>query len=114
MELIKLKFLVQQSEAEMSNIEQMTKILPLITCEILFCQYVCKLMLGVEVTSLNLRIQVSPVKQPIKSNSVVLDTCLIVGLLPLIIILITASSSSKTYNIAPNREKFTFECTLST
>ena len=35
-----------------------------------------------------------------KATLWVLDTCLIVGLRPLIIILITASLSSKTYNIA--------------
>ena len=44
----------------------------------------------------------------------VLDTCLIVGLLPLIIILVTASLSSKTFNIALEWENFTFEGTLST
>ena len=39
----------------------------------------------------------------------VLDTCLIVGLLPLMIILITASLSSKMYSIATNWEDLTFE-----
>ena len=56
-------------------------------------------MFGVDVPILNLRIQVNPVKQT-RATLWVLDTCLIVGLLPLIIILITASLSSKTYNIA--------------
>ena len=44
----------------------------------------------------------------------VLDTCQIVGLLHLIIILITASLSSNTYNKALDREHFVFEGTLST
>ena len=39
----------------------------------------------------------------------VLETCLIVGLLPFMIILITASSSSDTYNKASWREELTFE-----
>ena len=39
----------------------------------------------------------------------VLDTCLIVGLLPFIIILITASLSSNTYNEASWWERLTFE-----
>ena len=43
----------------------------------------------------------------------VLETCLIVGLLPLIIILITASLSSNTYNKASWREDWTFEGTES-
>ena len=41
----------------------------------------------------------------------VLETCLIVGLLPLIIILITASLSSNTYNKASWCENWTFEGT---
>ena len=41
------------------------------------------------------------------------DTCLIVGLLPLMIILITASLSSNTDNIAMDWENLTFESTLS-
>ena len=43
----------------------------------------------------------------------VLETCLIVGLLPLIIILITASLSSNTYNKASWRADWTFERTTS-
>ena len=42
----------------------------------------------------------------------VLETCLIVGLLPLIIILITASLSSNTYNKASWCENWTFEGTI--
>ena len=43
----------------------------------------------------------------------VLETCLIVGLLPLIIILITASLSSNTHNKASWRADWTFERTES-
>ena len=43
----------------------------------------------------------------------VLETCFIVGLLPLMIILITASLSSNTYNKASWREDWTFEGTES-
>ena len=49
----------------------------------------------VNVFELDLWVQINSVKWPIKRNSVVRDTCLIVGLLPLMIILITASLSSK-------------------
>ena len=42
----------------------------------------------------------------------VLDTCLNVGLLPLMIILITPSLSSKMHSIAPNRENFAFDGTV--
>ena len=72
------------------------------------CQYVYELMFGVDVPDLNLAIQTNPIKQPVQSNS-----CLIVGLLLFIIILITASLSSKTYNIAPNREDLTLDETWS-
>ena len=59
-------------------------------------------MFGINVSSLILKIEVTPVKQP--ATLWVLDTCLIVGLRPLIIILITTSLSSKTYSIALKRE----------
>ena len=54
----------------MTDIEQMKKIVPLITCEILFCQDVCKLVFDVDILDLNLGVQINSVKQPIKSNSV--------------------------------------------
>ena len=37
----------------MTDIEQMKKIHPLITCEISFDHHVCELMFGVNVTDLN-------------------------------------------------------------
>ena len=54
----------------MADIEQMKKIIPLITREISFGQDVCELVFGVDVPDLNFRIQIDPVKQPIQSNSV--------------------------------------------
>ena len=58
------------SRAEMADVEQMKKIVPLITCEIAFGQNVCELMFGVNVPNLNLGIQINSVKQPIHINSV--------------------------------------------
>ena len=58
--LVKLKFWSQQVEAEMDDVEQMKKIVPLITCEITFGQYVCQLMFGVDVPNLNLGFQINP------------------------------------------------------
>ena len=56
--------------AEMADVLQMEKIVPLITCEVAVCQYVCKLVFGVDVLDLNLGVQINSFKQPIKSNSV--------------------------------------------
>ena len=54
----------------MAAVEQMKKIVPLITCEVPFCQYVCELVFGVDMLDLDFGIQIDSVKQPIKSNSV--------------------------------------------
>ena len=78
--------------AEMANIEQNKKIVPLITREITFGKDVCDLVFDVDVTDLDFGVHPNPVKQSIQSNSV--ETCPIVGRVPLIIILITASLSS--------------------
>ena len=37
----------------MTEVKQMMKIVPLITCEIPFSQYVCKLMFGVDIFDLD-------------------------------------------------------------
>ena len=42
---------------------------PLITCEISLCQYVCELILGVNVFDLDPGVEIDSVKQPIKSNT---------------------------------------------
>ena len=44
--------------------------IPLITCEISHCQYVCELVFGVNVFDLDFGVPVDWVEQPIKSNSV--------------------------------------------
>ena len=65
--------------AEMADVEQMKKVIQLITCEISFGQDVCNLVFGVNVPDLNLGVQINSVKQPVKSNSVhvsLLDSCL--------------------------------------
>ena len=54
----------------MADVEQTQKMIPFITCEIFLCQYVCELVLGVDVFDLDLRVQIDSIKQPIKSNSV--------------------------------------------
>ena len=99
---------------EMDDIEQAPKMIPLVTCEISFGQYVCELVFGVDVLDLEFF-----GSKLIRSNSHssaplwFLETCLIVGLLPLLIILITASLSSNTYNKASWCENCTFEGTQS-
>ena len=68
---------------------------PLITCEIAFGQQVSELVLGVTIFDLDLGVQIDSVEQPIQHTLCVLDTCLIVGLLPFMIILTIAPLSSK-------------------
>ena len=58
------------SGAEVADIEQMKKIVLLITCEIPFNQHVCELVFGVNVSDLNYGVQINPVKQSIQTNSV--------------------------------------------
>ena len=91
------------SGAEIDDIKQMKKIFPLITCEISFSQKVCELVFGINVSNLNFTIKINPVKQLTTAALWVLDTCLVVGLRPFIIILITASLSSKTQHSTRTR-----------
>ena len=53
----------------MANIKQGQQMIPFITCEIPLCQDVCKLILGVDVFDLDLRVKIDSIEQPIKSNS---------------------------------------------
>ena len=62
--------LSEASGAEMANVEQLKKIVPFVTCEIVFGQNVCELMFCVNGPNLNFRIKIDPVKQSILSNSV--------------------------------------------
>ena len=84
----------------MANIKQSQQMIPLITCETAFCQDVCKLILGVNIFDLNLGVKINSIKQPIKSNSVGPGNMSHRWTSAFIIILITASLSSNTYNKA--------------
>ena len=72
------------------------KMIPFVTCESSHCQCVCELVLGVNVFDLDLGVQIDSTGATLW----VLETGLIVVLLPFVIILITASFSSKIYNKA--------------
>ena len=84
----------------MADIEQAQQMIPFVTCEIPLCQDVCKFVFGVDVFDLDFWVQVDSIEQPIKRNSVGLGHMSHCGLLPLMIILITASLTSNTYNKA--------------
>ena len=54
----------------MADVEQTQKMIPFITCEISLCQYVCELVLRVNIFDLDFRVQSASIEQPIKSNPV--------------------------------------------
>ena len=54
----------------MVNVKQTQKMIAFITCEISLCQYVCELVLGVNVFDLDLGVQIDSIKQSIKSYPV--------------------------------------------
>ena len=84
----------------MADVKQTQKMIPFITCEISLGQCVCELVFGVNVFDFwILVVQIDSIESPI-TTLWVLETCLIVGLIPFKIILITASLSSNTYNKA--------------
>ena len=60
---------------------------------------------------LDFGVQINSIEQSINSNSLTSETYLITGLLSLMVILITASLSSITYNKVFSREDLTFEKT---
>ena len=86
---------------------------PFITCDVSLGQHVCQLVFGVSVFDVDCGVQIDSNNQS-RATLWVLETCLIVGLLPFMIILITASLSSNTYNTASQWEDWTFEGTRST
>ena len=98
----------------MADVEKTQKMIPFITCEISLCQYVCELVLGVNVFDLDLEVQIDSIKQPIKSNSVGSGNMAHCRASSFKIILITASLSSEMYNKASLEKEFTFEETKST
>ena len=54
----------------MAYVQQTQKMIPFITCNTSFGQYVCDLVFGVNGCDLDFVVQVDSVKQPIKCNSV--------------------------------------------
>ena len=55
---------------EMANVKQTQNMIPFITCEFSFGQYVCELVFGVDIFDLDFGVHIDSIKQPIKSNSV--------------------------------------------
>ena len=54
----------------MADVEQTQQMIPLVTCDISFGQYVSKLVFGVDVLDLDFWVQVESIEQPIKRKSV--------------------------------------------
>ena len=96
---------------EMADVEQIQKMIPFITCEISLCQYVCELVLGVNqcIWFGSWRSKLILSNNQSRATLWVPETCLIVRILSFMIILITASLSSKIYNKASLREECTFK-----
>ena len=87
----------QLEKTEIANVKQTQKMIPFITCEISLGRYVCELVFGVNVFDLDFGSKLILSNNQSRATLWVLETCLTVGLLPFIIILITASLSSSTY-----------------
>ena len=100
---------------EMAYVKQTQQMIPLIACEISFGQCVCELVFWCQCIWFGFW---GPHWFDRTTNQEqvcgVLETCLIVGRLAFMIILITASLSSNTYNKASWREDWTFEGIKST
>ena len=94
---------------ELADVEQTQKMIPFVTCQVSFGHYLCELVFGVDVFDLDLGVKLILSNNHSRATLWVLETCLIVGLLPFMVILITASLSSKIYNKASLREESTFE-----
>ena len=63
------KILGAAGRTEMAAIKQKKKVVPIITCDISFSQYVCDLVVfGVSVMNLEFRVQIDSVEQPVRSN----------------------------------------------
>ena len=92
---------------EMTDVEQTQKMIPFITSEISLCQYVCELVLVSMYYIWILGSKLILSNNQSRATLWVLETCLIAGLLQFMIILITASLSSNTYNKASWRKELT-------
>ena len=112
-QLIKLTFLVQEVELKWLISNNWRRLFHLSRVKFPFTQHVCELVLGVNVFDLDLGVQIDSIKQPIKSNSVGSGNMSHCGASSFVIILITASWSSNTYNKASWCENWTFEGTQS-
>ena len=99
---------------ETANVKQTQKVLPFITCDISLSQYVASWFLVSMYLIRNLGSKLILSNHQSRATLWVVETCLIVGLLPFMIILITASLSSNTYIKASWREELTFEGIKST
>ena len=83
----------------MADVKQIQQMIPLITRELPLVRMSASWVFGVDVLDFDFFVQVVSIEQS-SATLWVLETCLIVGLLPLKIFLITASLSSNTYNRA--------------
>ena len=92
------KKMAERKHRKVHDVEQTKKMVPLITCEITLSQQVHKLVFGVYMFGLDFGVQSDPIKQPIQRNSVGSEHVSHCRTSALIIILITASLSSKIYN----------------
>ena len=94
----------------MGDIEQMKKIVPLITCEIPFWTKCLRVDVWCQCNGFEFWGSKSILSNnQSRATLLVRETCLIVGLRPLILILITGSLFSKTYNIALEPECVVFD-----
>ena len=84
----------------MANIKQAQQMIPLISRETSFGQNVSELVFGVDLFDLDFGVQINSIEQPSKRNSVGPGNMSHCGASPFLIILITASLSSNTYNKA--------------
>ena len=98
----------------MANVEQTQKMIPFITCEFSLVWHVSKTHRVALDWLFHRIIWIQKYKSSTSTPKTNLQTCHIVGLLPFIIILITASLSSNTYNNASWCENWTYEGTQST
>ena len=84
----------------MANVKQAQKMIPFITCETSFFKMSASWFLVSMYLIWILESRLIRSNNQSSATLWVLETCLIVGLLPLMIILVTASLSSNTYNKA--------------
>ena len=87
--------------------------IPFITCEITLVRMSASWFFGVDVLHLYFWVQINSIEQPIERNSVGPGNMSLCGTPSFNVILITASMSSNTYNIASWCEHWMFEGTRS-